>query len=71
MLGWQLLCILNIVCFHFNIIKYKLSISICTKEIWQKYGFRGLVQSPCGNSNLIMTIWGGGGGKGVLVHYVL
>ena len=59
MLDWQLVCILNIVCFHFNI---KLSTSICTKEIWQKYGFRGLIQSPCGNINVIMTMGGGGGG---------
>ena len=30
---------------------------------------RGLVQSPCGKINVIMTL--GGGGEGVLVHDVL
>ena len=25
----------------------------------------GLVQSPCGKINIIMTLWGGGGGEGV------
>ena len=34
---------------------------------WVQTCFRGLVQSPCGIINVIMTL----GGKGVLVHEVL